>query len=179
MATSLITSSIDGGINVLDVVIPTVVTGAGTGGHAFEGADFKNQCSPNSVIKYFNLTIQSAIKSSEAEFRPGWIEYAFLRFDNYTATPTVPAGLSASTGTETFPNLCKTWFRGNCVWTGTIPISVETPVAQLIKIKVPDKWCKNMRGSYWQLWVMFRSSKSTDTVTTIRNISSAQYKVYI
>ncbi len=179
MTRSIIASSTDGGINILDVVDPTVDTGAASTGHVFEGADFNNQCSANSIVKYFNLRIQAAIKSSEAEFRPGWIEYGLVQFENETASPTLPASVTANVGTKTLAELLRTHYRNHCIWTGAIPISVETPVVADLHIKIPPMFCKNKMGTYWRLYVMFRSSKSTDSVTEIRSILSHEYKLYI
>ncbi len=89
---SLITSAISGGIGLTPIVIPTEVVGTTGTGHVFEGADTKSECAPNSVIKYFNLRLQTAIKSSEAEFRPGWVEYGLVQFENQTSTP-VPSSI--------------------------------------------------------------------------------------
>ncbi len=179
MAVSFFGTSKTEGINVLDVVVPTEVTGITSTAHALEGADFKNECSPNSIIKYINLTIQAAIKTDNAEFRPGWIEYALIHFENENVTPPIPSAISTGLGTETLPNLVKTWYRGHAVWTGSVPISAENPVALPLSIKIPNKWCKNARGTFWKLWVIYRSSKGTDTVTEIKSINSAQYKCYL
>ncbi len=135
--------------------------------------------SPNSVIKYFNIRLQEAIKSSETEFRPGWIEYGLVQFENQTTTPVTPAAITANFGTLTLPQMLKNHFRGHCVWTGAFGISVELPQTLDLHIKVPDKWCKNARGTHWMFFFAFRSSKSTDTVTTVKNIMSWEYKCYI
>lgn len=179
MTQSIITSSSDGGINQLDLVDPTAPTGSTSIAHSFEGADFANVCSPNSIIKYFNIRLQHAIKSSEAEFRPGWIEYGLVQFENQVVPPVIPASISANVGTKTLPQLLRTHYRNHCIWTGAIPISVETPIVADLHIKIPDKFCKNQMGIYWRCYAMFRSSKSTDSVTETRNIMSSEYKCYI
>ncbi len=179
MCASLITSSKDGGINLHTVVEPTITSGSLGTGHVFEGADFKTECSPNSLIKYFNLRLECAIKSEEAEFRPGWIEYGLIQYENEAATPTVPAGVTSNFGTQTLPELLRNNFRNHCIWTGAEPISVELPRVIDLHIKLPGKYCKNQRGTFWMFFYAFRSSKSTDTVTTVKNIMSHEYKVYI
>ncbi len=179
MTGSIITSSTDGGINEAEIVKPTEVVGTVGTGHAFEGADFKNECAPNSLCKYFNLRAQVAIKSSEAEFRPGWVEYGLVQFENQTATPVLPVAISTQFGTLTLCQMLKNFFRGHCIWTGSAGLSVETPRVIDLHIKIPEKYCKNTRGSFWMFYLAFRSSKTTDTVTTIKTILSWEYKNYI
>ncbi len=179
MTGSIITSSKDGGINELVIVQPTSDAGAAGTQHVFEGADTVNECSPNSLVKYLNIRLQIAIKSSEAEFRPGWYEYALIYYENETTKPAVPASIGTNFGTSTLPQTCRNLFRNHMVWSGAFGISVETPIAENIKIKCPPKFCKNQRGNYWIMYHAFRSSKSTDTVTETKNIASFEYKVYI
>ncbi len=179
MVKSLITSAIDGGINFTSCVIPSADTGTAGTSKAFTNPDFEDTCSPNSIIKYLNIRLQCAIKSSEAEFRPGWIEYGIVLLENEKSAPVVDAGLATNFGTRTLPQMLKNLYRGHCIWTGAEPISVELPRVIDLHLKIPSKWVKLMRGGYWQVYYAFRSSKSTDTVTTVRFIYSHEYNVYV
>ncbi len=179
MTKSVITSAIDGGINIVPVVTPTIDAGQGGGGHTFEGADFENVCSPNSLVKYINIRLQAAIKSSESEFRPGWIEYGMVFFENEKNQPSTESGITSDFGTKTLGQMLKNFYRGHAIWTGCRGISVELPQCIDLPLKIPNKWCKNIRGGYWMFYYAFRSSKSTDTVTTVRFIYSHEYKLYI
>ncbi len=179
MAKSLFTSSIAGGINITPVVSPTANVGITGTADIFENADTQVICSPNSVCKYFNIRLKAAIKSSEAEFRPGFVEYGLIQYENQGGVPLTPSAITSGIGTQTLEEMLRNQFRNHCGWTGAVPISVEMPIVLDMHIKIPSKWCKNQKGSYWMFYYAFRSSKSTDTVTTLQFVYSHEYKVYI
>ncbi len=180
MVKSLITSQIDGGIGFVETVKPTsTLSAAGGGTHVFEGADIGDTCSPNSIIKYLNIRLQCAIKSDEAEFRPGWIEYGVVLLENQSSAPSAPGTIATNFGTQTLPQMLRNLYRNHCLWTGAEAISADLPRVINLHLKLPDKWCKNQLGTYWVCYYAFRSSKSTDTVTTVKFIYSHEYKVYI
>ncbi len=179
MTRSFITSSTPGGINKVIVVEPTQTTGATATDNVFDGADTSHECSPNSIIKYFNIRLQEAIKTDESTQRPGWIEYGLVQFDNQGVEPSIPANITSNVGTQTLPELLRNNYRNHCIWTGAFGLSAETPGVLDLKIKIPDKFCKNQVGIFWVFYYMFRSSDSTDITTTVRNIYSHEYKCYI
>ncbi len=179
MTGSNFTSSIDGGVINYKIVEPTRDTAASGTGTSFATADFRSICSPNSIIKYINIRLQHSIKSDEAEFRPGWIEYGVVQFENQTGDPVTEAAITSNLGTQTLGELLRNLYRNHMIWNDAIPISVETPIVANIHLKIPPKYCKNMRGTFWILFLAFRSSKTTDSVTTVANRISHEYKVYI
>ncbi len=180
MSKTKILSILSGATNIEEVASPTINAQATGGvGDVFATADTKNVVSPNSIIKYFNIKLQSGIKEDVTPSHNGWIEYALVRFDEQQGVPALDAGITANIGTQTLGDLCNNLYREKCVWNGSQIISKEVPSQIDLHIKVPDAFCKNRRGTYWMFLYSLRTSKSTDTTTEIKSVYSHQYKCYI
>ncbi len=179
MASSSIKNVVVGGIALETVMQAT--TGASTAGTVdiYSGADTKDECSVNAIIKYLNIRLQCAVKDEIAPANAGWIEYGLVRFENEAAVPGLPADITAAIGTQTLGEILDNKYREYSVWSGAVPISLELPVVLDLKIKCPAKFCKVRRGTYWMFFYTFRTHFSTDTLSEIRGLYSHQYKVYI
>jgi len=178
MSRTLLQDNVVDEVTILNIVEPTAVCGAAGTSHIFEGADTEDTCSPNSIVKYLNIRLQSGLRDI-APRAPGFLEYAVVVFEEMTAVPTVAGAITAAIGTQTLGNLCKNFYRGNCLWDGAIAISKELPRVLDLKIKLPDKFCKNMRGRYISLFKNFRSNDVSDTTTDCRTWYSHMYKCYV
>ncbi len=163
-----------------DVIIvePTQGTGVSGTGDVFENADTEKICSTNALIKYFNIRLQCSMKPETAPANPGWLEYAVVLRDEIEGTPAINSGISTNLGVSTLGDICVNLYRGKCLWNDAIPISTELPTVTNVKLKIPAKWCKQLRGMWWTLLLAYRSNNSTDVTTTVRCITQTQFKVY-
>ncbi len=178
MAGSRFTSIVTGSVAIQEVMQPTVVASSLGTSDVFENADTKNMVSPNSVIKYINLTLEGGVKDT-APAENGWVEYGLVRFEEQSAVPTVPATISANTGTQTLGELLDNHYRDKSIWNGAVMISREIPLCLNLHLKIPDKFCKCKRGAYFMFFWMYRSVLTTDTTSETQNILSWKYKTYI
>jgi len=162
---------------LLDIIRPTAdVAGVGTG-EVFTDADTQMVCSPNSIIKYVNLRFLVAMRSTSTN--NGWFEYAVVLTKEASTVPALSAVITAGIGTQTLSDLCNNLFRGKCLWNDAIAVSKELPRVLNVSIKIPDSYCKQMRGQYLQVIFNHRSTSSTDTTGEMRVFYSHQYKCYI
>ncbi len=177
MSRTLLQDNVVDEVTIVNVIEPTVLCGTGGTGHVFEGADTQDKCAPNSIVKYVNIRLESGLRDV-APRAPGFLEYALVFFEEQTAGPTVHASISSAIGTQTLGNICKNFYRGNCIWDGALAISKELPRVLDLKIKLPDKFCKNKRGHYLSFLKTYRSNDVSDTTTDCRTWYSHMYKVY-
>jgi len=178
MSLSLIQNINVHAVKIHDIIIPNQDVAGTGGGNVLDRSDTEFSCSPNSIVKYVNVRMQSALRVVAPELA-GWLEYAIVVFQERQIIPPVDAIISAGTNTQTLGDLCVNLYRGKCIWNGCIPISPELPRCTDVKIKIPDTYCKQRNGQYLQLLMTFRSSDATDVTSSIRLISSHQYKVYL
>ncbi len=177
MSRSLLDDNVTGNVSIISIVEPTVVsTTAGTG-HTFEGADTKMVCSPNSLVKYLNIRLQSAIRDVAPQ-APGFVEYGVVVFDEATTTPTVPASVSSAIGTTWLGTILRNLYRGKCLWNGAFAVSREIPAVADIAIKIPKVYCKNKRGKYIMLFKAFRTADVSDSTSDCRTFYSHQYNCW-
>ncbi len=177
MAKSLIQNINTNAVKVHPIIRPTVVATTSGTEDVLENADTADLCSPNAIVKYVNLRMECGIRDVAPE-NAGWIEYAVVQFEEQTTDPLVPAAINSIT-TQTMGELCINLFRGKCLWNGAIGISNELPISADIQIKLPDRYCKQKIGSFLSLFMAFRSSDAAETTTSVRMISSHQYKTYL
>ncbi len=178
MYRTLLQDNVVDAVTILAIVKPTSNTGTSGSEHVFEGADTTNECAPNSLVKYINIRLESGLRDV-APSAPGFLEYAIIVYEQQTTEPTVPAGITSGIGTQTLGNLCKNFYRGQCIWDGAMAISRELPRVLDLKIKLPTKYCKNQRGKYIMLMKNYRTNDVSDTTSDCRTWYSHQYKCYI
>lgn len=140
-----------------------------------QGANTGATCSVSDVIKYVNIILQGAMSATGVSSNTqGWIEYAVVfRQEIFVAIPTT------NLGTKTLGDIASQMFRGDCLWTGQFPISVNQPNVQEVKIKLPKKCNKVHLGDNLILYSIFRDAVITDLQTdTVKLIKSYHFKVY-
>lgn len=143
-----------------------------------ENVDTKDIVSPNSVVKYVNILLQSNVTdTAPAEY--GYIEYAIIAYQNETATPTVPAAITSAMTTQSLMDVCRNYFRGNCLYTDVFSMPATIPAVNKIVMKLPLKATKMKRGSHLMLILNFRSRDSTDTTSVSKTIINTMYKAYL
>ncbi len=136
-----------------------------------------NTCNVGDVVKYLNLCIEICARGittyPDAQDN-GWLEYAIIKEKETDITPT-----TANLGTKQLGDICTQVFRGDCMWTGCIPVGAQQPNSLDLKIKIPKIQTKLQQGSKIKLLYFFRSSNSADVRTTSHRIVIAcNYKCY-
>jgi len=163
--------------SIINIVRPTVNAGITATGDVWESADTQDLCSPQSVIKYINIRMESGVRDV-APSAPGFVEYAIVVFEEMSAAPTVEATISSALGTRTLGDLCKSFYRGNCIWEGAFRVSRELPEVLDLKLKLPPKFCANKKGRFISLLKAFRTNDVSDSTSDCRTWYSHMYKVY-
>ncbi len=168
-----------GSIAFEQIVEPTAFTSATLGTQdIFENADLEKICSPNSVIKYINVRFETGLRDT-APAAPGFIEYAMVVLEEQAGAYIIPAGITAGFSTKTIGDMARQQYRGNCIWNGSFPVSREIPMVYDMKIKIPDKFCKNKVGKAIILLIGHHGLNVADVTTDARTFFSHQYKCYI
>jgi len=178
MSRTNIQTLIAGTVDQVSTINSTIDAGVSGSGDVYENADTELQCSPNEIIKYINIRVQYSVKPGTAPAAPGWIEYAVVFFNEQQNAPALDGGIQSNFGIQTVGDTCINLYRGKCIWNGAIRVSKELPEVLDLKIKIPQRYCKMVRGSYWRFIHAFRSNDSTDSTTAIRSVYSHQFKVY-
>ncbi len=134
------------------------------------------QCRVGDIIKYINLFLQAAPRSTAttpAESM-GYIEWAFV-----IVTEGEAELLITSTGTLTIGNIATNMYRNECIYTGNMPIGLNQPNSQAITIKVPKFKQKLRLGDEWRFYHWFRSWDSTNAdLNNVKTVKSFMYKCY-
>ncbi len=138
-------------------------------------ANTEEICRVSDEVKTVNLTIQACARVNVGEAarqnRIGWMEWAFIcvREDEKD----VP---STNLGVQTLGDICTNMYRGECIYTGAIPLGDIQPIVQPIILKIPKSKRKMKLGDAWRFLTFFRASSSTATGTTeIRLVKSFAY----
>jgi len=131
------------------------------------------------IIKYVNVCIEVASRSITGGVATpednGWLEYAVVKQKEGDVLPAV-----TNFGTQTLGVICNQVFRGDCIWSGCIPIGSQQPIVLDMKIKIPKIFQKLQRGSKLSMYYYYRSVSSADVRTdSHRIIVSTIYKLYV
>lgn len=140
-------------------------------------ANTSNTCMVGDIIKYIDFCIEVCARGitvyPDAQDN-GWLEYAIVKQKEGDVTIA-----TTNLGTKTLGDICTQVFRGDCLWTGCIPVGAQQPNSLDIKIKLPKVFTKMQQGSKLQLLTFMRSSNSADVRTTShRLVLSYRYKCY-
>ena len=131
----------------------------------------------SSIVKYVNITIQAAVRVTaepQNQDTQGWLEWAVTWRDEVTIP--IP---STNLGTKSLMDLATQIFRGDCIMTGSFPVSHNLPNVANITIKLPKKAVKWRLGDELVLHVFFRSADVTDLETDqVRYMNSIMFKAY-
>ncbi len=128
------------------------------------------------IVKYINLFIQTCPRPDQGADanHTGWLEWALVMVkESETTVPITDVGI------QTLGVICNHMFRNECIFTGAIPCGITQSQFAQIKIKVPKFKQKIRIGDEWRFITYFRSSLSTDSLTTTqRTIKSFMFKAY-
>lgn len=161
---------------ITQIVEPTIYADSIGTGDVFENADTREICSPNSLVKYFNFRLSTLPKAAA---NPGILEYGLVVFEELQAAYTLDAAITAAMGTNTLQDILHNLYRGKVIWTGVIPCAAQVPNTQDIKIKMPEKYVKNMRGKEFILFLNVKTNNSTDSTSVFNVWYDHLYKNYI
>lgn len=137
-------------------------------------ADTDATCMVGDMIKYLNVHIQVAGRGSDDDNTMGWLEYAIIYKKESDANLTI-----AQLGTQTLGETATNLYRGDCWWTGEIPVGIGQPNGAEIPIKVPKNRQILKIGDQFNLVCYFRSQNSASvSTTTTRLIQSVNFRCY-
>jgi len=138
-------------------------------------ASTDDDCRTGDTCKLVNLHIQCGPRSNVgvAEDRTGWLEWAFVCVrENETEVANTRIGV------QTLGDIATQMYRGECIFTGNIPVGTGQPSSSEITLKVPKQKCKIKLGDEWRFLTYFRAVSSTSTATdSNRLVKSYNYKV--
>ncbi len=109
------------------VIIEPAEGVSGTGTVKVADADYAKIVDSQAIVKYVNVRFESGVRDV-APSAPGFVEYAFVIFDEQSGTPATPSAISSALGTNTLGQLCHTYFRGKCIWEGAFRVSRELSI---------------------------------------------------
>lgn len=140
-------------------------------------ATTSNTANVGDIVKYVNLCIECGNRNpstTDTFDHSGWLEYAFV-----IQQEAFQAMVSTNLGIQTLGDTASKQFRGNCIFTGCVPVGAQQPVSIDMKMKIPPKYVKIQTGTNYTLFTHFRSTNSTNVETdTLRLVQSCIYKVY-
>ncbi len=141
-----------------------------------DSADIGEICNVGDLVKYVTLFIQAGTRPDKAtpQDRTGWIEWAFCCVkESETTVPITDIGI------QTLGSVCQHMFRGECIYTGAIPIGDTQPVVAEISLKIPKSKSQIKLGDEWRFITSMRSVTSTSASTdVVRILKSFSYKCY-
>jgi len=156
-----------------------------TGGRDLSGAtqtvkqeqSTDSTCEIGDIIKYLNICMAVGPRADAGmeDDNNGWLEYAIIKHKEVKQNIT-----STQLGLHSLMDVCTKAFRGDCIWTGCLPIGQQQPNSLDIKIKIPKIFTKMQIGSELEILYHFRSVNSADVRTNSHKlVSTAQYKCYV
>ncbi len=167
------------GSNALSLIVlktsggPRSTTGAPQTIQSLASTD--EDCRTGDVVKFVNLHIQAARRDGQGTKADGtgWLEWAFILVrENETAVPSTRLGL------QTLGDICTNMYRGECIYTGSIPVGAEQPVVGEISLKIPKTKTRIKLGDEWRFITFFRSTDSASgSGISVRLLKSFNYLV--
>ncbi len=145
------------GSNALSLIIlktgggPRSTDGSPQTIQSFSSTD--EDCKTGDIVKYVNLNIQCGARNNigNPEDRAGWLEWAFVCVrENETAVPATRLGV------QNLGDICTNMYRGECIFTGDIPVGEAQPVTATIKLKIPKKKQNIKLGDEWRFLTNMR-----------------------
>ncbi len=141
--------------------------------------DTSNQCNVGDIIKYVNICIEVGPRIEQGAQTDidnnGWLEYAVVYQKERSLD--IPA---TQLGLQTLGAVATKMYRGECFYTGCIPVGAQQPNVLDIKIKIPKNFIKFQLGSNFKIYCYFRSVNSADIRTDSHKlIVSSIYKNYV
>lgn len=158
---------------VVQLIQPSDVVGAGGQNQILVLSDTKDTISSNAVCKYINVRMQLGQNDTNTN---GWYEYAVFLSTEEAVPPT--NGGFTPVNLQTVGDIAINAFRGKCIWNGAVPINQDQAKVLDLSIKIPNKWCKWQRGQFLTLIHYYRPTDAIDN-DTIKVIVSTQWKAYL
>ncbi len=122
-----------------------------------------DDCKTGDTCKLVNLHIECGARTNTGvqTDRTGWLEWAFICVrENETEVPITKLGV------QTLGDVCTNMYRGECIYTGAVPVGNDQPVVGEISLKIPKTKSTMKLGDEWRFLTSFRSVESTSTSTT-------------
>lgn len=148
-------------------------TGTAQSIQSFRSTD--ETCNVGDLIKFINVFFECGPRLSDGAHRQqGWLEWVVLC--GKESDTTIPIG---QLGTTTLGVVANRMFPGQVLLSGFLPVGVNQPNFQEIKLKVPRKFQYLTLGDKIDVVYYFRTSNSVETGTdNTKVIMSYMYKSY-
>ncbi len=139
-----------------------------------DSANTAETCRTGDLVKFVNVHIQTATRSSTEEVDIGWLEYAFVWKKEAQAAPTI-----TNIGTLTLGTVCTNLYRNDCIWTGFVPVFLNGANGVNLQLKMPRAKQYLKVGEEFVCYIYYRTQSSTETGTdNNKAIVSFNYKAY-
>ncbi len=153
---------------------PRSTTGAPQTIQSFSSTD--EDCKTADVVKLINLHLQCGPRNFDTippEDRTGWIEWALVLVrENETIVPNTRIGV------QTLGDIATNMYRGECIYTGNLPVGGAQPSTGEISLKIPKNKQKIKLGDEWRFLTYFRAVNSASLFTdSVRTVKSYNYRV--
>ncbi len=138
-------------------------------------ASTAEECRTGDTIKYINLHLQAAPRSGHPETeKMGWMEWAMVLVrENENTVPTTRIGI------QTLGDICTQMYRGECIYSGVIPVGGAQPSVSEIQLKIPKNKTRIKLGDEWRFMSAFRATLTTAVATdAVRLVKSFNYICY-
>ncbi len=165
---------------VLEIIDVPNRTGVGSVLQIRDIQDTDKTANVGDVLKYINLCIQIGPREGDETnetllINNGWLEYAVV-FQRERDQ----AMQSSELGLHTLGDVATKQYRGDCLFTGCLPVGAQQPNSLDLKIKIPANKVKLQLGSNLNMYCHFRSIDSADLRSNSHKlIMSALYKLYV
>ncbi len=140
-----------------------------------QNRDTGNLVNVGDLVKYVNLFLQVGSRQGQAiDDANGWMEWALVCVkETETNVPITTLGV------QTLGVVCTNMFRNECIFTGSLPVSLEVPNKINIALKIPKTKQFIRIGDEWRFITYMRDLKATSASTgAVRIIKSFMYKGY-
>ncbi len=163
----------------MEIVILPSRSGTGSTQTIRDDQDTSNKANVGDIIKYVNICIQISPREEQGMQTDiqnnGWLEYAVV-FQK-EREQTIP---STNLSIQTLGDTATKQFRGDCLFTGCIPVGAQQANSLDLKIKIPPNKVKLQLGSNLIIFAHMRTVDSTDLRSdSHRLLLSAIYKLYV
>ncbi len=158
------------------LIKPSDTAEQGGAGNQFTNVDTEDTISANTVCKYFNLRLE--LGANVDSTKQGWYEYAIVLRTDQDTSPLIGVELN-DVNTGSLAKQVVGRYRNKVLWNGAVPINQNQTKVLDIALKIPDKWCKWMRGQYLVLIHYYRGTDTTDTTSVMDVVWTSQWKAYL
>jgi len=163
----------------LQIIVVPPRSGSGATTVIRDSQDNDNQANVGDIVKYVNICIQIGPREEQGAQTDvqnnGWLEYAVV----FQREREQDMGV-AQLGLHTLADVASKQYRGDCIFTGCIPVGAQQANSLDLRIKIPGNKVKLQLGSNLNLYCHMRTTDSADLRSDSHKLlMSALYKLYV